>query len=372
MLKVATFNVENLFDRPKIINLEDHKESSRLLKLADKLQQELKRATYRQSVIEELLTALKGFVSVRVDSGSFFKGQSRTKISAKAAGDWVGGIEFVRMRFDDKQRANTAEAIRRINADVMCMVEVEGRQVLTDFCTEFFEPAERLSQNMLIDSPIDPRGIDIALAWRRAQLGRIRSNAYDVRVVDGRKKSVWSRDCLEIELGLADGKVLHCLCNHFKSKMGGDPPDAQQKRTAQSQRLAEILHERYDLRKDMVVVLGDLNDTPSSAPLAPLLGLGALKDVFDIAGTPKDQRWTYYYHRAKKAERKTQIDYVLVSEALAKRVSDVSVHREGMSAVAQGHVTGVTALAGVTDWSNAASDHAAIAVDFDGLELPGN
>jgi endonuclease/exonuclease/phosphatase family metal-dependent hydrolase len=370
MIRVATFNVENLFDRPKIINLLDTAKSSQLLEAAGRLQKELGKVTYDKARIEELLDILKGYVTVRVDRGRFFAGQSKTKVAAKGRGDWEGAIEFTRARFSDEQRTNTAQVIRDIDADVMCLVEVESRQSLLAFMREYFKPAaKRLERNMLIDSPIDPRGIDIGIVWRGAELGVIRSNVYDRRMVNGKWLTVWSRDCLEVELQVGGGKSLWVLGNHFKSKLGGDPPEAREKRRAQAERLAEILRTRYDLKRDWVVVMGDLNDVPGSEALAPLYGVTGLHDVFDVAGMPVEERWTYYFERARAAERRTQIDYIFVSAALKGAVTNVRVHRRGMSAVAEGKIPGIKPYPGITSWRDAASDHAAISVDLEELSL---
>lgn len=270
MIRVATSNVENLFDRPKIISLEDTDRASELLQAVDQLQKELAKAIYDKAKIEDLLATLKGYVTIRTDRGNFYQGNSKTKVGAGGRADWEGAIEFTRVRFSDNQRKNTAQLIKDIDADIMCLVEVEGRQALHDFMYSYIKTTKkRLDRNMPIDSPIDPRGIDIAIAWRHAGLGLIRGNAYDRRVVNGKSLTVWSRDCLEVQLHLAGGTSLWVLANHFKSKMGGDPPDARNKRLAQAQRLVEILQTRYDLSRDNVVVMGDLNDVPDSVPIAP-------------------------------------------------------------------------------------------------------
>ncbi len=64
-------------------------------------------------------------------------------------------------------------------------------------------------------------------------------------------------------------------------------------------------------------------------------------DVFDLAAIPADERWTYYYGGAPVADRKTQIDYMFVSEALRPFVGNVKIHRRGMSAVADGKIPGI-------------------------------
>jgi endonuclease/exonuclease/phosphatase (EEP) superfamily protein YafD len=55
-----------------------------------------------------------------------------------------------------------------------------------------------------------------------------------------------------------------------------------------------------------VLVAGDLNDVPASAPLAPLLGDGAWTDVGGWLAP--DASWTYVYRGARQ-----RLDYVLVA-----------------------------------------------------------
>ncbi len=64
------------------------------------------------------------------------------------------------------------------------------------------------------------------------------------------------------------------LVNHFKSKRGGG--DAR--RLRQTTRVKEIVNARLPDHPHLVV-LGDLNDTPDSANLAPLINDTPLKDI---------------------------------------------------------------------------------------------
>ena len=82
---------------------------------------------------------------------------------------------------------------------------------------------------------------------------------------------MFSRDCPEYEVRTPGGHRLVVLVNHLKSKGYGSQNDNNARRLRQAQRVADIYRR---LRKDgvsYVAVLGDLNDTPTSAPLAPLL-----------------------------------------------------------------------------------------------------
>ncbi len=364
MLRLATYNVENLFDRPAILNLKDSQQTNVLLGKVSELQSLIDKPVYSDSdkaAIFSLYFELNRYIEIQEDVGKLFtrRGMALDRVSADGRGDWYGGIQFRRAQFGDQQRINTATMIKKVNADIQCLIEVEGNQALDDFNSKLM--ARRFQQHLSIDSPIDPRGIDIGLYLRKAKMGRIRTNAFDKKGA----RSIWSRDCLEVECLLPSGRSLFLLINHFKSKFGGDTPDALAKRKGQSERVLQILAERYDPKKDLYAVVGDLNDTPDSTAIAPLMGSPLVRDVMDVAQRSPDDRWTYYYGGNPKPKRMTQIDYVLVSPALAKLVKGVDIMRRGMTAVAEGKIPGITPYEEFAGFSTAASDHAAVVVDLD-------
>lgn len=122
----------------------------------------------------------------------------------------------------------------------------------------------------------------------------------------------------------------------------------------------------YDLTKDRVVVCGDFNDTPSSPPLASLLGVANLHDVLELEfGADKSKRWTYHYQSFE------QIDYLLVSKPLKAAFKAAGIIRRGIAGL---HA--MTSLPGsgvgveqeydtVTAFSNQASDHGAVWAEFE-------
>jgi endonuclease/exonuclease/phosphatase family metal-dependent hydrolase len=102
--------------------------------------------------------------------------------------------------------------------------------------------------------------------------------------------------------------------------------------------------------------MGDLNDTPGSAPLAPLLSTPDLADALE-ALPPGADRWTY---RAPK----NQIDYLLLSKPLRQGLQAVGIERRGIH-----HPTGFggkyPSFPEVTSDTDAASDHGAVWVDVE-------
>ncbi len=364
-IRIGTFNCENLFSRVRALNLDDKRDTATVLAQVGRLQAMLQKESYDRAAILALYNELKEFIEIREDSGRFWQGQGNKAIAAEGRGDWKGGIAFRRADLRDSAREATAQVIRDTRAHILCLCEVEGNEILEDFNRQMLGRS-RFDQHLLIDSPNDPRGIDVGLYLREAALGAIRTHVFDP-VPGTTGKRVFSRDCLRVEVALAGVKrPVHVLLNHFKSKGGGSTKaEGDARRLGQAKRVREILETQYDLTKDWVVVLGDLNDTPDSAPLAPLFGMPKLHDAVAKGVADADGRWTHYYGGEAKARRHSQLDHILVSEALVGRLASVEILRQGMTAVATGEARGGIAPYPIIKTArDAASDHAAVVATF--------
>ncbi len=358
-IKVASFNVENLFSRAKVLNFFDHSNGDDILGIVGDLQTELERTSYNKPRIIELYGQVREFVKFNVIRSSVghrivYRRNNVWRVAADGRNDWFGYLEFKRDKFDDDTQKNIARVIRDVGADVLCIVEVENRITLEQFNSDRLSGQNRYPYSMLIDGN-DSRGIDVGL-YSRHEPGAVWTNIFDR---NSRGKDMFSRDCLEVELYLPSGESLYVLLNHFKSKSGGERR-SDPRRTEQAEAVAEILTTEYDLQSEHVIVMGDLNDTPARDPLQPLLGLQDLHDVLELQfpDTPAD-RWTYHYSRNE------QIDYILVSEPLKQAFVKADVFRRGMADVDQYSNGAIQPYTQVTGWRNAASDHGAVWAEFD-------
>ena len=363
--RLATYNVENLFGRAKVLNFAKHEAGDeKMVKIAE-LQSILEKATYskadrdRAGRLYDDLRSFIGYNILRSKIGFYLfrrhdadgDGQKETyRLQPTRRDQWQGFLTYKRDTFSDETSRQTARVIKEVNADVLCINEVESRPILDNF------NADRLHQlypyNILIDCKTDPRGIDVGI-YSKHPIGTVRTNIF---ATDNEGKAIFSRDCLEVEV-LTNQGSLHLLANHLKSKFR----DGDDKRKAQAQKVRRILEERYDLTTQRVAVLGDLNDTPASDPLSPLMGMAGLTDVLaSCVGPPADGRWTYRFK-----DDFNQIDYILVSEPLAAAVTGAGIERRGMPPEAlDGSNASVQPFRGITSWRNAGSDHAAVFADF--------
>ena len=379
-MRIASFNVENLFERAVALNQdqwtsEPGENPSRwaagreTLEIYSKLNALLRKQTYTpadQAQILEYLVALgleksdeSKLVILRRNRGALVKRPRNAPMEVVATGrdDWIGWLELKREPVDEVATQNTARVLKEVDADIVVVVEAEHRISLCRFNEQVLEGVggRPYDHVMLVDGN-DERGIDVGLMTRSsAVIDTVRSH------VDDRhgKEAVFSRDCPEFHLRLASGEGLVVLANHLKSKGYGTPAQSNAKREAQARRVREIYDGLRQAGHENIVIAGDFNDTPDSGPLAPLLGQASdLRDIsahpnFDDGGRPGT------YANGTKGNK---IDYILFSPALFERVTAGGIDRRGVWGGKHGTLW--PHFPEMTRASQAASDHAAVWADL--------
>ena len=369
-MRLAVYNVENLFDRPKAMNLDSWSEGKPILQDFAALSQLLGELYYtaaRKKRMAELMIRLglektddAPFVILRRNRGQLLRRPKTGGIEIVAEGraDWAGSLELQDEPVDEVAMRNTARVIHDLKADVLAVVEAESRPVLEQFNQQILKAVggQPFRHVMVIDGN-DSRGIDVGLITAKDHpIGLMRSHVDDC---DSKGNDIFSRDCPEYAIPLPGGRTLWVLVNHLKSKGYGGKEDSDRKRKTQATRVKAIYEAKVAAGDDLIAIVGDLNDTPDSDPLAPLLKQTDLQDVFehpdfDDGGYPG----TYGLCNAGN-----KIDYILLSPKLYQHFQAGGVMRQGMW-------PGVKPKRWETyddldDPKNAASDHAAVWVDLD-------
>lgn len=256
--------------------------------------------------------------------------------------------------YDEESKKITAKAIREVNADVICLQEVESLPVLDRF-NSFYLGGMKYTYRAVIDS-FDPRAIDVAVL-SRYPISALRSHREERNKTN--TAFLFSRDCLEVDVRV-NLKTLTLYINHFKSMMGGRD-ETRPRRVAQAERVAAIVDARWKKSgyKGNFVVLGDFNDYPEDkTSLGALLNHKGLDNV--LTRLPKAERWTHYYAGGNSY---SQLDYLLLSSGLSKaNAGNPAVMRLGLPWRAQ-QVT-EKRLDGVGENEPKASDHAPLYMDI--------
>ncbi|GAB3503446.1 endonuclease/exonuclease/phosphatase family protein [Emticicia fontis] len=340
-MKIASFNVENLFDRPKIFN-EPKEESNKINDIVTKLNNLLELDIYTaadKARILELLTDLdlkdkdeSEFVLLRQNRGKLISRHNDGSVEIVANGrqDWIGWIELKTAPVNATAITNTAQVIRDVNADIFVAIEAENRIALKQYSDIILKSVggSPYEEVMIIDGN-DTRGIDVGIMTKNGfRIGIMQSHVHDKNATTG--ESIFSRDCPEYLIHTPTNEEIWILPNHLKSKFGGNNASSKKKRLSQSTRVKEIYERLTAEGKDKIVILGDMNDTPDSNELSPLLQHTDLQDVskhpnFDAPGI-NGFKGKGTFGSGTDANK---IDYILLSPALFARITACGLFRKG-------------------------------------------
>jgi endonuclease/exonuclease/phosphatase family metal-dependent hydrolase len=368
-MKIATYNVENMFDRAKALNTAAWSEGRPALEAHKELNELLNKDTYTNANKTRMLKLFKDHGLLKKDDGPLLilrkiRGKLLNRprtgavtVAATGRGDWIGWVELKAEAVREIATENTARVIGAVDPDVLGVVEAEDRTTLRLFNDQVLPAvnANTYDHVMLIDGN-DDRGIDVGILTKKNfPIVSIRSHVDDTDSVG----KIFSRDCPEYEIGIPTGGTLWVLVNHFKSKGFGGQASNDAKRKRQARRVREIYEAHLSTGRKLVAVIGDLNDTPDRDPLSPLLADGSsLKDVsvhprHNDGGRPGT-------HGNSTASSK--IDYILLSPDLFSKVTAAGIERRGMWGGTNGTLW--PHFPEVASAKDAASDHAALWVDL--------
>jgi endonuclease/exonuclease/phosphatase family metal-dependent hydrolase len=379
-VRIASYNVENLFSRPKAFHADDWSIGEPVLAAYHEVNDLMNQAVYDaadKQRIKALLVELDVYYRnghgavrrrlsispkwawLRKNRGDFDRqpGDDTKDIEITASGrdSWIGWVELAREATNEVGTRMTAKVIREVDADVVGIVEAEDRPSLLRFNDDLLDNFYR--HIMLVDGN-DERGIDVGLMTRSGfTIETIRSN---VDTQDG-TGTVFSRDCPEYEVRTPGGTTIYCLVNHFKSQSGGGGT----KRRRQAEKVREIVEGMVAAGRH-VVVMGDLNEGPKTNASnaenlmalydnnSPLLECYTLAN-FDLGGRDGT------FNTCSKGNR---LDYVFVSRSLQPLVLGGGVFRCGLWGSRKSRPTNWQTYPEMEQGAHQASDHAAVYVDL--------
>ena len=336
-MRLATYNVENLFARARALNLDDSGAAKPILERFAELNTIFEEPLYTDAMKARMLRLLQDlgvdrkndsrYVVLRENRGQLIS-VSKLKgprIVANGRGDWVGWLEMKTDVINEVATRNTAQVVRDVDPDILAVVECEGRHALQQFSHQLLPSVggEAYEHVMVIEGN-DDRGIDVGIMTKRGyKVGWMQSHAEDKTTVGD---SVFSRDCPEYGVRTPKRETLWVLVNHFKSKGYGAQDSSDRKRWLQAEAVRRIVDRLAAEKAELIAVAGDLNDFPASAPLHPLLVDSGFKDISTHPAFKSDGRPGTF----GRGSDRDKIDYILLSPALFERVTGGGVWRKGV------------------------------------------
>jgi len=380
-VRVASYNVENLFARPKAFDSTDatagepilaaYHEFSSLVAAPSYSDTDRKRmrellvdldiyTVNAQGAVRRKQTSTPTWAWFRKNRGSFDReprdATKDVEIVATGRADWIGWVELATESVDEIGTRTTARVINDVDADVIAIIEAEDRPSLLRLNRELL--GGRYEHVMLVEGN-DERGIDIGIMTKKGfEIESIKSNV-DVK---DRTGPVFSRDCAQYEIRTPSGETIHVLVNHFKSQSGGGGT----KRRRQAKEVRRIAEELVAAGKN-VIVLGDLNEgQPSTTKPA-----ANLKELFDPNGPLVSCYDLPMFYTGEKPGTfdacgiRNRLDYVLVSRSLQPKFTQGHLFRKGLWGTRETRPTAWETYPEMANHNQQASDHAAVVVEFE-------
>ncbi len=248
----------------------------------------------------------------------------------------AGGFEEVVTEEEFESRTKQlAFGLARLEADVITLAEVESQASLDALQAKL--KAEGLDYPVAyLGETGAPGSVDVAVL-ARGTLESVKTYRKETPLEreDG-TKTQFTRELPEVHLKIGSHAVI-VFAAHFRSKADDDP----QRRLAEAKATHTIMVATGEANPDALVLLGgDLNDVPGSAPIDALEADGALVRV--AKDLPAASQGTYTFGGEKQA-----IDHIFTTAA-------------GGSA----YVAGSAAVVRDGNGGLAGSDHAALHADF--------
>lgn len=300
----------------------------------------------------------------------FLFGRSVDKVAASEHGFTADDLRF-RLAEPQSKRL-TAEIMMAVNADIFALQEVEGLDVLKAFRDKYLGGLDSWPHALVIDGN-DQRRIDVGVLSR---FPIVHARSWQHLREDGR--FVFDRDCLEVDV-LTPLGVLTLYINHFKSMRAPDGEQGsgrgltRARRAQQARAVRRIITDRFgDAGEGAYLVVGDFNDhlqddEQGDSGIRDLAEWDAVENV--VGRMPESERWTHYfsgYKRRGLPPAYRQLDYLLPSRRLADRnPGSPAIERSGQPGRAS-RFTGKR-LSGVGHARPKASDHCPVSFDVQAL-----
>ncbi len=219
----------------------------------------------------------------------------------------------------DARLGRLAGILTELDADLVCVQEVENRFVLEQFNRDYLGG---MGYEVVLFEGNDKRGIDVALL-SRLPVGAVSSYRHlEFAGADGEPQR-FRRDLLRVSVGAPLDADVYVV--HLKSQHGGDAADAV--RLAEASAAAGVLAAELERDPDYrALIAGDFNDVPESPTLQALFDVGLVDPCRGLL-EPTYNREPY----------RTRIDFLLLTPALAEGVVSAAIREDEQVLAASDH-----------------------------------
>jgi exonuclease III len=339
-MKIATFNVQNLFHRDKsLLKKPFGKNLTDWISELDTLMLQTSKSLNQQDRIKELAFLIgfekpspRPYAILRRKAGFLYmKGLSHS-IESKANDitNWNGWIELQTVPIHPKATDHKAKVIADVNPDILLLQEIEDRASFEDF-NQLILPkfdCKPFEQSFVIQGN-GMNSLEMGIAMRKGyNLEAVRTHNINEAINDDGK------NLIEYEISTPSKETIWLL-NVYLKKSTKNRTQSDNIRKKQVLNIAEVYNNLLAEDKTKIIIGGTFNAPSYCDSLSPLLQNSNLRDItkhlsFEV-DIDKGNDGTYFRLGAyRMGVNIKQKDYMLFSPALFDKMTDSGLNRKAM------------------------------------------
>ena len=339
-MKIATFNVQNLFHRDKsLLEKPFGKNVTDWINEVDTLMRKQTTTFKEQDRIRELSFLIgfekstpRPYAILRRKAGFLYmKGLNRS-VENKASDltNWSGWIEIQTVPIHPKATHHKAQVIADVNPDILLLQEIEDRASFEDFNQLILPEFDcKPFEHSFVIQGNDMDSLEMGIALRHGyNLKAVRTHNINAATNDDGKNLI----VYEIS---TPSKETIWLLNAYLKKPTKNRKQSDSIRKKQVYKIAEVYKKLIAEGKTNVIIAGTFNAPSYCNSLSPLIQDTDLKDItkhlsFEV-DIDKGNDGTYFRLGAyRMGVNIKQKDYMLFSPALFNKMKDSGLNRKAM------------------------------------------
>ena len=336
-MKIATYNVQNLFHRHKSFLAHDlsHNikqwvgELDALMRRADKSPNDIDRVRELSFLLGFDQVDMQQYGVLRSRNGELYLKQGAQGREPKAGINslWNGWLALQTVPISAKALMHKAKSILEVGADVLLLQEVEDLPSLVEFHNMYLKPSDMPWDTELhVFEGNEAKGRNFGVLLRNGF--HLKSFVTHRYVRNEKVELLFPLDCQEYHITSPTGFAMVVLLGQFSKT-------DEHRRKEQADALARIYNNLLQKGEKDIVVCGTFYDLSFSKTLAPLfkgtdLHLTTRHPEFV---SDKDLGRHGHYHSMtayRKGVNLKQQDYLLISPSLWERTRTAGLHRKGI------------------------------------------
>jgi endonuclease/exonuclease/phosphatase family metal-dependent hydrolase len=339
-MKIATFNVQNLFHRDKsLLEKPFGKNLTDWMKELDMLMHQHKKTLKHQDRIKELSFLIgfekpspRPYAILRRKSGFLYmKGLSNFgETKASELTNWNGWIELQTYPIHPKSTDHKAQVIANVNPDILLLQEIEDKASFEDFNQLILPKYDcKPFEHSFVIQGNDMNSLEMGIALRKGyKLKSVRTHNINEAVNDDGK------NLIEYEISTPSNETIWLL-NAYLQKSIIDKKQSDKIRKKQISKIAEVYNKLIVDGKTNVIIAGTFNAPSYCNSLSPLIQNTDLKDItkhlsFEVDIDKGDDSTYFRLGAYRMGVNIKQKDYMLFSPALFKKMTDSGLNRKAM------------------------------------------